>query len=104
MLTNAEIAELLAVEAETARMPAQKALRRASRRAFLWPEEAALLVQQKRSLTELSGVGPYLETFIARWIGNLPAVPERQELRRDFLTLTAARAMLAKKPSWLRAI
>src|SRR5437868_9625186 len=97
-LTNSDVAELLAREAETARMPAQKALRRASRRAFFWPEEAALLVQQQRSLTELSGVGPYLERLIAGWIENPPAVPRRPESRRDFLTLTAARAVLAKKP------
>ena len=104
MLTNAEIAELLAVEAETARMPAQKALRRASRRALLWPEEAALLVQQGRSLTELAGVGPYLQSIIKRWMEKPPAVPEPPPIRRDFLTITQAQAVLAKKPSWLRAI
>jgi len=41
VLTNLEIAELLAREAESAKQPVQRALRRASRRAFLWPEEAA---------------------------------------------------------------
>ncbi|HLY92778.1 MAG TPA: hypothetical protein VKQ89_05940 [Candidatus Angelobacter sp.] len=45
-LTNSEIAELLAVAAESAKMPLQKALRRASRKAFLWPEEAAQVVEQ----------------------------------------------------------
>ena len=47
-LVNTEIAELLATEAETAKQPLQKALRRAARRAFLWPEEAAQLVRQGR--------------------------------------------------------
>jgi hypothetical protein len=37
---NAEIAELLAQAAEHAKQPVQRALRRAARRAFLWPEEA----------------------------------------------------------------
>ena len=41
VLTNSAIAELLALAAEHAKQPLQKALRRASRRAFLWPEEAA---------------------------------------------------------------
>ena len=44
-LTNAEIAELLALEAESSRPPAQRALRRASRRAFLWDEEAITLIR-----------------------------------------------------------
>ena len=47
-ISNATIAELLAVKAETAKMPLQKALRRASRKAYLWPEEAAHLVEQNR--------------------------------------------------------
>ena len=42
-LTNAEIAELLALEAESSRPPAQRALRRASCRAFLWDVKAVAL-------------------------------------------------------------
>ena len=71
-LTNSHIAELLAREAERAQMPAQKALRRGSRRALFWPEEAAALVEQGRSLTELPAVGPYLAKLIAGWIEKLP--------------------------------
>jgi histidinol phosphatase-like PHP family hydrolase len=103
-LSNADLSELLARESDRAKMPAKKALRRASRRAFLWPEEAADLVQQGRSLTELSAVGPYLERVMRRWIEAPPDVPERPEIRRDFLTYTEAHAILEKKPSWLRAI
>jgi hypothetical protein len=40
-LTNREIAELPALESESVSMPAKKALRAASRRALMWPEEAA---------------------------------------------------------------
>jgi hypothetical protein len=37
--SNSNIAELLALAAETAKMPLQKALRRASSKAFMWEEE-----------------------------------------------------------------
>jgi len=63
-LTNAAIAELLAVAADSAQMPLQKALRRASRKAFLWEEEAAAMVREGRSLTELPTVGPHLNRVI----------------------------------------
>jgi len=52
-LTNSDIAELLAIAAESAKQPLQKALRRASRKAFLWPEEAAQIINEGRSLEEL---------------------------------------------------
>jgi histidinol phosphatase-like PHP family hydrolase len=99
-LDNAAIAELLAVASTEAKFPLQRALRRASRRAFLWPEEAAELVAAGRSLTELSGVGPHLERVIAGWLDDPPEVPEPPPVRAGFLTLTAARAALAGTPSW----
>jgi hypothetical protein len=70
---NSKIAELLAIQGELARPPLLKAFRRASRRAFLWPEEASDLVLKGRPLTELSGIGPYLEKIIRRWIEDPPA-------------------------------
>jgi len=103
-LINSGVAELLAVEAETAKQPLQKAFRRASRKAFLWPEEAAELIQQGRSLEELAGVGPYLYEIIRRWIEDTPAVPQPPEIRNDFLTIPQARSTLAKKRSWLSAL
>src|SRR5512133_2003835 len=103
-LTNRDVAELLAIEAQSAKMPAQKALRRASRRAFLWPEEASSVLQQGRPLTEFVGVGPYIEALIQRWMDKPPAVPERPPLRQQFLTITEAQAILAKKPSWLKSV
>jgi hypothetical protein len=69
-LTNAQLAELLARQAEEARPPLTRALRRASRRAFLWPEEAASLQMRGRSLTELQGIGPYLEKLIRTWMDD----------------------------------
>lgn len=67
-VTNSEIAELLAIAAEDAHPPLNRAFRRASRKALLWDEEAALLHQDGRSLTELPGVGPFLEKIIRKWI------------------------------------
>lgn len=99
-LPNSSIAELLALAAESAKMPLQKALRRASRKALMWPEEAAALVQQDRSLTELPGIGPSLNKIIRRWIDDPPDVPVTPEIRAHFLTVTEARAALAKQPSW----
>jgi hypothetical protein len=102
VLDNGGIAELLAIEGDAAKPPLQKVFRRASRRAFLWPEEAAQLLLERRSLTELPGVGPYLEKIIQRCIENPPAVPASPEIRKGFLTITQAQKALAKKPSWLR--
>ena len=103
-LKNSSIAELLATEAETSKQPLQKALRRASRRAFLWPQEAALLVREQRSLEEFSGVGPYLNKIIRRWIEHPPAMPEPPEIRKGFFTLPEAGAVLASQPSWLSSV
>jgi putative hydrolase len=102
--TNARIAELLASEGDAAKPPLTKAFRRASRRAFLWPEEACQLVQQGRPLTELPGIGPYLEKIVRGWFDKPPSLSEPPPLRSDFLTLTEARAILATNPSWLAAL
>ncbi len=78
-------------------MPLQKALRRASRKALFWEDEASDLVEQKQSLEEhLPGVGPSLDRIIRRWLENPPDVPTPPELRDGFLTLTEARSILAK--------
>jgi histidinol phosphatase-like PHP family hydrolase len=103
-VTNSDIAELLALEAESCTEALKgKALRRASRAAFLWPIEAAELLKANRSLTELNGVGPFISKVIQRWIDKPPAIPERAENRRDFVTLTEARAILAKDPKWQKS-
>jgi histidinol phosphatase-like PHP family hydrolase len=100
-LANSEIAELLAVAAETAKQPLQKALRRASRKAFLWPEQAAQMVEEGRSLEELAGVGPSLNRIIRRWLADPPEdVPKPPEIRSGFLTLPAAQKILAANPPW----
>ncbi len=103
-LTNLQIAELLALAAIHAKMPAQKALGRASRRALFWEEEAAEMYRSGRSLTELTAVGPYIARLISEWLNHPPLVPQVPEIRRGFLTRTEARAILAARPSWLRSI
>src|SRR4051812_5814512 len=98
-LDNAAIAELLAVASASAKFPLQKALRRASRRAFLWPEAAADIVAAGRSLTELSGGGPHLQRVIGARLGKPPGVPEPPAGRSRFFTIPPAPAALAGRPS-----
>src|SRR3954462_8232693 len=87
---------LLAVAAEPSKMPLQKALRRASRKALFWEEEASALPEQNRPLAdELPGVGPSLDRIIPRWMDTPPELPNPPEIRSNFLTLTEARAILA---------
>lgn len=100
MLRNKDIAELLVREAQQQSEHVQKALRRAARLAFLWPEEAQSLVNRGRSLTELAGVGPFIAKMIQGWIDGPPAIPRPEAIRADFLTLAEARGILALKPQW----
>ena len=103
-LTNARVAELLAREADAARPPLTKAFRRASRRALLWPQEAYQLVRERRSLTELPGIGPHLEKILRQWFNKPPAYLKPPPLRSAFLTLTEAQAILATNAAWLPAL
>jgi hypothetical protein len=101
ILKNSEIAELLASQAESVRQPVQKAMRRAARRAFLWPEEAARLVKQNR-LTELPGVGPYLSKVIRKWFEQPPRSEPAPRIRADFLTITEAPSSSLEKSTMVR--
>ena len=103
-LSNSQLAELLAIQSERETSFKQRALRRAARRAFLWPEEATNLFRQGRSLTELSAVGPYLARCMQQWIEEPPQLSPPPEIRAGFLTITEARAALAKDPGWRAGI
>jgi histidinol phosphatase-like PHP family hydrolase len=103
-LTNADIAELLAREAEGAKQPLCRALRRASRRAFLWPEEASALLAEGRNLTELQSVGPYIEKIIRTRINDLSLAAKPPPLRAGFLTFTQAQSILTADPDWLPSV
>ena len=101
MLSNTSIAELLAQQAERETGILPRAYRRAARNAFLWPEEVSHLVAQNRSLTELRGIGPFIEKQIRNWFDEaLRRTKSVPALRRDFISMAEARRLLAKYPSW----
>jgi len=101
VLSNTDIAELLAQQAERETGILTRAFRRAARSAFLWPEEVSDLVAKARPLTELRGVGPFISKKIQSWIDKPPrrakAVPA---IRRDFISLAQARRLLASRSAW----
>jgi histidinol phosphatase-like PHP family hydrolase len=103
-LDNAAIADLLVREAETAEGHLERALAKAARLAFMWPEEAAEIAASGRSLTVLPGIGPSLARRIHEWLEASGAREEPPEIRREFLTLAQARRVLAKHPDWLREL
>jgi DNA polymerase/3'-5' exonuclease PolX len=72
VLSNMDIAELLAQQAERESGILSRAYRRAARNAFLWPEEVCHLVAKNRPLTELRGIGPFMEKQIRNWIDAAP--------------------------------
>src|SRR4029453_8245152 len=101
VLSNTDIAELLAQQAERETGIFSPAYRRASRSAFLWPEEVSHLLAQKRPLTELRGIGPFIEKQIRNWIDEVPCRPKTvPAIRRDFISMAEARRLLAARPSW----
>jgi histidinol phosphatase-like PHP family hydrolase len=99
-LSNAEIAELFAREAELHEGIRQRAYKRAARSAFLWLESARDLFDEGRSLLELKSVGPFIAERLRGWLENSPAKVSPIPLRRDFFALADARALLATQPSW----
>jgi len=105
VLSNSDLAELLAREAERESGILSRAYRRAARSAFLWPEQVVDLIEQRRPLTELRSIGPFMTKRIQRWIDNPPKEKLRAPaIRRDFIALADARFLLAKKPTWTRQL
>jgi histidinol phosphatase-like PHP family hydrolase len=100
VLSNTDIAELLAQQAETETGILSRAYRRAARSAFLWPEEVSDLVVQNRSLTELRGIGPFIEKQIRQWMEKPHQAKTVSAIRRDFLSLAKARILLAARRDW----
>jgi histidinol phosphatase-like PHP family hydrolase len=101
VLSNTNIAELLAQQAEGETGILSRAFRRAARSAFLWPEEVSDLLAKDRPLTELRSVGPFIGKQIQNWIDKPPrrakTVPA---VRREFISLAEARRLLASQSSW----
>ena len=104
MLSNTDIAELLAQQAETETGILVRAFRRASRSAFLWPDEVSDLVVQNRSLTELRGIGPFIEKQIRQWIEKPHRPKTVPAIRRDFLSLAEGRRLLSARPAWSKKL
>ena len=104
MLSNADISELLAQQAETETGILSRAYRRGARSAFLWPKEVSDLVAQNRSLTELRGIGPFIDKQIRQWIEKPHHEKTVPLIRRDFLSLAEARRLLAARPAWAKKL
>lgn len=95
------IAEWLALEAEKAKGHLQRAFARAARMAFWWPEEAANMVAAGVPLTNLPSVGPFLAKIIEAWLIASPKY-NPPAIRRNFLTMAQADAILKTNPGWSR--
>jgi len=105
ILSNADLAELLAQQSEQETGILTRAYRRAARSAFLWPEDATDLVAQNRSLTELRGVGPFIANQIRRWIDSPPTISaQTSPIRHEFFALADARKLLQHNPAWSKLL
>ncbi|HEY2386546.1 MAG TPA: PHP domain-containing protein [Candidatus Binatia bacterium] len=99
---NAALSELLCIAADEPDRSYQqrRALRRAGRGAYRWAIEAADLVAEERSLTELRLVGPWLARVLGEWIADPPVpMPEPPPIRRGFLTAVEAHRVLETTPA-----
>ena len=103
--SNTDLAELLARQSECETGILARAYRRAARSAFLWPESAAKLVAENRSLTELRGIGPFIAKQVRQWIDKVPRVSlTPPPVRREFLALAESRELLSKNPTWSKLL
>ncbi|MEA2461799.1 MAG: putative hydrolase [Actinomycetota bacterium] len=103
-LTNAQLSELLAAASADYTERRQRALRRASRHALMWPVEAAGLADEGAPLTTLNSVGPWVARIIEEILENPPEVPDPDETRQNFLTMSEARAILDDGPEWTQEL
>ena len=100
MLTNDDLSELLWRAGDEESGHRRLALRRASRAARSWTEEASAVDAAGRSLTELTGVGTWVAEKIHAWLDDPPPAPEPDPTRQGFLTLSQVRAALRDAPEW----
>jgi putative hydrolase len=100
VIHNRTLSELLAIEGEKSKPPLSRAYKRAARAAVLWPHEAVQLIRKKCSLTELSGVGPYIEKQLIRWLNRPPEVSAAPPLRQNFIFMAEAAKLLSENPKW----
>jgi histidinol phosphatase-like PHP family hydrolase len=103
VISNTDIAELLAKQAQRETGILSRAFRRAARSAFVWPENVTNLTAQNRSLTELRGIGLFIEKQIRRWLDKPPPLSTKiPAIRQDFISLAEAKQLLARKPAWAK--
>jgi histidinol phosphatase-like PHP family hydrolase len=103
-VTNMDVSELLARRADEAEGHRGRALRKASRAALYWEEEAATLLADDRPLTDLYRIGPKIGRLILEWFEDEPEIPEPDPTRKGFMTNAHARAVVAAHPDWRRDI
>ena len=97
--TNGDLRELLRRAAREEDDHRRRALERASRASWFWPEEAGEIAASGRSLTELRAVGPWVAARIEGWLED-PPVTELDETRRGFLTYAEMRRTLDGDAAW----
>ena len=71
---------------------------------FCGRKEVLDLVAQNLSLTELRGIGPFIERQIRQWIEKPHRSKTIPSIRRDFLSLAEARRLLATRPVWTKKL
>lgn len=103
-VTNRQLAELFAVAAASEKDQRQRAMRRAARRALMWPEEAWRIVAEGRKLTELAGVGPWIARQLQAWLDEPPPVPEAPAIRNGFRSYAECREVVDAHPEWRKAV
>jgi putative hydrolase len=105
-VTNVHIAEVLARAAEAEEGHRRRALERAARAAmFVWVDEAADVAEWPgRSLTDLTGVGPWMARNIESILADPPELEDLPEIRRGFLSLAEARAAMSSAPEFVAAV
>jgi putative hydrolase len=99
-LENSQISELMAQAGDVYEGQRQRAYRRAARHALMWPEQAADLLDEGRSLTELSALGPRLSGLVRSWLNDPPEVPEPPATRAGFMSFAHAREVTSADPSY----
>ena len=105
-LTNRDLSEHLALRshAQEDGSQRQRALRRASRLALTWPEEAAVIAARGESLTSLAQVGPFVAAQLHELLDADVAPPPVPPERAGFLTRAEAEAAVAAHPAWRDAV
>ncbi|MDQ3877983.1 MAG: PHP domain-containing protein [Actinomycetota bacterium] len=103
-LENAQISELLARAGDERQGERQRAYRRAARHALMWPEQASDVLDEGRSLTELSALGPRLSGLVRSWLTDAPEVPDAPPTRRGFMSFAHALEVTGRNPAFAEAL